>query len=399
MYYINASSTRPTSILRLFAGLILTARTEAQVATYEPPRPSTASSITSVTSSHLANLIEPLIAAIDEETTYPEDVFQATVCLGWIHWELRDFTLAATQMPKDIAAFIAEEDEASPKSSIPTWVHVCAMKGAYIKGTPPCIACLEVCSTKTGFALEKAQEKTITGSNDALDIYKSMIPFLSSLPISLGSYSPEFRVWTERMLSRMVAVSMKFSPLGAWVDFESMLQMFHLWMSLFRFTPSNPKLPIAYEPPQKSPPLVELGLEVDYSRWDVWMSYYDTLSEILRRGYIYSPAYTEGIPDILQSREGLSDDEFITVRLQQRAEIKKVENSIEAKLLDETRFPKSNERNSRVERWVDAVMQNWRIMCGPTWQDAELGAGGKNAIARGVLDVSVTCLSCSLLPY
>jgi hypothetical protein len=349
--------------------------------------------VTSATPSGLAKLVEPLLAAIEEETTYPEDVFQATVCLGWIHWELQDFSLAATQMPKDIAAYIDEDDEESRTDSIPSWVHVCAVKGAYIKGTL-CSNCASSKHThsKLGFALEKTREKTAGASSEALDMYKSMIPFLASLPIPLGSYSPEFRVWTERMLSRMVAVSMKFSPLGEWVDFESMLQMFHLWMSLFRFTPSNPKLPIAYEPPQKSPPLVELGLEVDYSRWDVWMSYYDTLSEILRRGYVYSPAYTEGTPDILQSREGLSDDEFITVRLQQRTEIKKVENSIEAKLMDETRFPKSNERNSRVERWVDAVMLNWRIMCGPTWQDEELGEGGKNAIARGVLDVSVKFL-------
>jgi hypothetical protein len=76
-----------------------------------------------------------LLAAIDEETTYPEDVFQATVCLGWIHWELREFALAATRMPKDIAAYIADEDEeTSSTEPTPTWVHVCAMKGAYIKG-------------------------------------------------------------------------------------------------------------------------------------------------------------------------------------------------------------------------------------------------------------------------
>jgi hypothetical protein len=68
-----------------------------------------------------------------------------------------------------------------------------------------------------------------------------------------------------------------------------------------------------------------------------------------------------------------------------------VESSMEAKLLDETRFPRANERNERVEKWIDAVMQNWRIMCGPTWQEAELGEGGKNALARGVLDVSLLC--------
>jgi hypothetical protein len=241
--------------------------------------------------------------------------------------------------------------------------------------------------SRLGFAQEKLQAKG-GASNEALDIYKSVLPYLNSLPLSLGSYSPEFRVWTERMLSRMVAVTMKYRPLGEWVDLESMLQMFHLWMSLFRFTPTNPKLPIAYEPPQRTPSLVELGLEVDYSRWDVWMAYYETLSEILHRGYLYSPEYTEASPMILHSRDGLTDEEYLSVRLQQRAEVKKVEASIETKLLDETRFPRANERNSRVERWVDAVILNWRIMCGPTWQDDELGEGGKNAIARGVLDVS-----------
>jgi hypothetical protein len=190
----------------------------------------------------------------------------------------------------------------------------------------------------------------------------------------------------------MVAVAIKSKPLGETMDLESMLQMFHLWMSLFRYTPVNPKLPVPYEPPRQAPSLVELGTEVDYSRWDVWMAYYETLSEILRLGYIYSPSYTETKPEILFTRDSLSDEVYLDVRLQQRAEIKKVEASIEAKLLEETRFPKANERNSRVERWVDAVVQNWRIMCGPSWQDEELGEGGKNAIARGILDVrSLLC--------
>jgi len=239
----------------------------------------------------------------------------------------------------------------------------------------------------TGFA----QEKTATPAV-ALATYTSLIPFLVTIPNSLGSGSPEFRVWTERALSRMVAVSIKPKPLGEMMDLESMLQMFHLWLSLFRCTPVNPKLPVPYEPTRQAPPLVELGTEVDYSRWDVWMAYYETLSEILRLGYCYSPNYTDKNPQILFTREPLSDEEYLNVRLQQRAELKKVEASIEAKLLEETRFPKANERNSRVERWVDAVVQNWRIMCGPSWQDEELGEGGKNAIARGILDVGLFTL-------
>lgn len=181
----------------------------------------------------------------------------------------------------------------------------------------------------------------------------------------------------------MVAVAIKQKPLGETMDFEAMLRMFHLWRSLFRYTPVEPMSETA----RKVPSTVDLGTEVDYSRWDVWMAYYETLSEILRIGYCYSPTYTEKKPQILFTREPLSDEEYLRVRLRQRAELKKVESSIEAKLLEETRFPKANERNSRVERWVDAVVQNWRIMCGPSWQDEELGEGGKNAIARGILDV------------
>lgn len=213
------------------------------------------------------------------------------------------------------------------------------------------------------------------------------MPFLTAIPSSLGSGSPEFRVWTERALSRMVAVTIKPRPLGEIMDLEFMLRMFHLWLSLFRYTPANSKLPVTHEPARQVPSMVELGTEVDYSRWDVWMAYYETLSEILRLGYCYSPSYTEKKPQIIFTPETLSDEEYLNVRLQQRAELKMVESSIETKLLDETRFPKANERNSRVERWVDAVVQNWRIMCGPSWQDEELGEGGKNAIARGILDV------------
>jgi hypothetical protein len=119
------------------------------------------------------------------------------------------------------------------------------------------------------------------------------------------------------------------------------------------------------------------------------MAYYDTLSYILRNGLVYSPSYSESTPLIVTSRFGISDEDFLKVRLRQRTELKMVESSMEIKLLEETRFPKANERNERVEKWIDTVMQNWRIMCGPTWQDAELGEGGKNALARGVLDVSL----------
>jgi hypothetical protein len=79
------------------------------------------------------------------------------------------------------------------------------MKGAYIKGF--------------------SQEKT-AGANDGRETYRSIIPFLALQPLSLGSYGSEFRLWSERMLSRMVAVSMKSKSLGEWMDLELMLLMY-----------------------------------------------------------------------------------------------------------------------------------------------------------------------------
>lgn len=347
------------------AGLVLTAQTEAQIAEYVPSdRPATAATTGSVHSTGLARLIPPLLSAIDAETTHPEDAFQAAVCLGWIHWVLHEPQLAVARLPKDIMTTVMQLSEGPHQSK--AWIQVCAVKCAYIKGF--------------------SQEKT-SSLNEGRETYRSMIPFLALQPLSLGSYSSEFRLWSERMLSRMVAVSMKTKPLGDWMDLESMLLMFHLWISLFRMTPTDSKPLAAFDSARKTPSIVELGNEVDYSKWDVWMAYYETLSEVLLRGFMFSPLYADKKPELLYSREGLSDDEYLACKLKQRTEIKWVEASIESKLLEETRFPKATERNSRVEKWVDAVMQNWQILCGPTWRDEELGEGGKNAIARGVLDV------------
>lgn len=275
---------------------------------------------------------------------------------------LREPGLAAARLPKNIGQSMLDYNATSTYS--PQWIQVCGVKAAYIRG----------------FGQEK-----INNLDDALETYTSMLPYLSSMP-SLGRMGPEFRLWCERLLTRMVALAMSF-PHGERLDLDRALQMFHLWTSLFQLAPPAQKLPMLHEIHAQAPPMVELGSEVLYSRWDVWMDYYNTLSYILKKGFVYSPSYSEAIPLVIHSRMGISDEDFLRVRLRQRAELKKVEASMETKLLEETKFPKANERNQRVEKWVDVVMQNWRIMCGPTWQDAELGEGGKNALARGVLDI------------
>ena len=270
--------------------------------------------------------------------------------------------LATARLPKSIGQSVLDLQSADTQS--PSWIQVCGVKAAYIYG----------------FSKEKTDK-----ADEALETYTSMLQFLSSLP-SLGSVGLEFRLWCERLLTRTVALAMSALP-GDRMDLDRTLQLFHLWASLFRLATPPQNLQIPSEQQPRAPQLPELGSEVLYSRWDVWTGYYRTLSFILKKGYIYSPSYSEATPLIINSRFGISGDDFLKVRLKQRAELKKVEASMETKLLAETRFPKANERNQRVEKWVDAVMQNWRIMCGPTWRDAELGEGGKNALARGVLDI------------
>lgn len=82
-------------------------------------------------------------------------------------------------------------------------------------------------------------------------------------------------------------------------------------------------------------------------------------------------------------------NQSVATRMLQRAELKRVETTYEGLMLQEIRFPKAEEVNEEVEEWVEQVMQNWRVFCGPTWHDEELGEGGQATAGRTVLDVSL----------
>ena len=80
---------------------------------------------------------------------------------------------------------------------------------------------------------------------------------------------------------------------------------------------------------------------------------------------------------------------------QQGLELKKVEATYESILLKESKFPRADQANSHIESWVDQVMANWSVMCGDTWQNEDLGEGGKASLGRGVLEVGrfLECLT------
>ena len=126
-------------------------------------------------------------------------------------------------------------------------------------------------------------------------------------------------------------------------------------------------------------PAVKQGLapsEIPYSdsidqpsRTSIWKAYYAFLTVVLQDGLPYT-APSNGPP-----------------RPQLASELRRVESICEGNLLREIKFPTASSDNSQVEDWVEQVIRNWEVLCGPRWQDEDLGEGGQNAVGRNVLDV------------
>lgn len=111
---------------RRHLGLVLTAQTERRVADISG-RPTTSSFATV-----LSQLVPPLQAAVENEKTFNEDVFQAQICLGWIHSTVGNPALALSALPP---TFDQASDRLSRDGGITArWTHVCIVKGAYLRG-------------------------------------------------------------------------------------------------------------------------------------------------------------------------------------------------------------------------------------------------------------------------
>lgn len=118
------------------------------------------------------------------------------------------------------------------------------------------------------------------------------------------------------------------------------------------------------------------------SRRLAWKSYYDTLSTTIH----HDLPYEAGTVQTTSEKPAIQDR--TASRLQQRAELKRVETIYENLLIKETHFPKASESNREIEVWVESVISNWRVLCGASWTDNDLGEGGKEGVGRSVIDVS-----------
>ncbi|RII10035.1 hypothetical protein CUC08_Gglean006025 [Alternaria sp. MG1] len=320
--------------------LTLTARSDAQIATHSSQRPSTASSTAST--GDLSNIIPTLLATIEEDGTQGQDTFQANVCLAWAHYVLGEPGQAVARLPQDFGAMATQLSGES--GTLSGWSKVCLVKGTYLKGS----------------GLEK------TGAIDeAVTTYSSMIPWLSS-NTTPNTESAQFKMWGEQSLVRLCRLSDQSAGTSEKINASDALRTYRYWAKFWDATSKNAAS--------------DTGSSALYRRL-AWKAYYDSLSTILRYDLAYKPDST---PIIQEKPTPTAQSD---ARLRQRAELKRVEAVYENLLIRETKFPKASETNHEVEAWVDSVMDNWRLLCGPSWSNDDLGEGGKEGVARGVLDI------------
>ncbi|KAH8645596.1 hypothetical protein BGZ60DRAFT_535876 [Tricladium varicosporioides] len=301
----------------------------------ETARPSTANSAHSNT---ITRYIPLLLEAIEKERGFVEDEFQASVCLGWIHWQLGEPALAASRLPKSIEEEFSQLDGTSKESA--KWTRVCALKASYMKGTS---------QIRTGAVAE------------ALETFESALPILSTVAPTTRS-DKELWNWTELYLTGFCMLSSHAikSKISSILETET-LSAFRAWG---KFWESQAPAPAGGRAPS-----------ADVPRRRVWREYYITLSDLLQQELPFpttalTTAYAE-----------------TSTRLQQRAELKRVEAKYETLLLSEVEFPKAQEASEEVEAFVEISIQNWRILCGSSWKEHDLGEGGSEAVSRGLLDI------------
>jgi tetratricopeptide (TPR) repeat protein len=246
--------------------------------------------------------------------------------------------LAASRLPESIEGEFAQFDGTNKESA--EWTKVCALKASYIKGDA---------QRKMGKVAE------------ALETFESALPILSSISTPPQLNKKELMSWSELLLTGFCMTSSHALRTKATPMLETDT------LSAFR----------AYAKFWDSASVRSGGrvLNAGASRREVWKEYYITLSEILQQHLPFpttalTTAYAEA-----------------STRLQQRAELKRVETNYETLLLSEVDFPKAEEPSEEVEAFVQLAMQNWRIFCGNTWQESDLGEGGAEAVSRGILDL------------
>ena len=212
---------------------------------------------------------------------------------------------------------------------------------------------------------------------EAAQTYEAALPYL------LKSPSKEAKAWTERVLTRFCLLSkpsLDGEKDGPSHDIPTAISLtaFRAWAEFWDWEGG----------PLTGPsPLDDPHLGTDLRRRQIWKAYYSAISSILQKNHAYPPINPKSRA-WLHNHSGLETQEKLNLlESQQYSELRSVETCYENIMLQEIAFPEANEVNFEVEIWVDQVMENWHVLCGPRWNDGNLGLGNQEAIGRTVLDV------------
>ncbi|CCC05931.1 hypothetical protein SMACR_00146 [Sordaria macrospora] len=284
----------------------------------------------------VAGHIPNLITAIENETQHPQESFQAKVCLGWLHWVMKDYPIALVRLPKN---FDLEYPQCDNLDALSEWTKVCALKSAYLRAN--CLA--------------------RDGQRDmAMGAFEAALPSLSSVwTTKLARH--QLRYWAELFLTEYcMLASQAIRENDELLSDPNCLASFRTWNKYWASAKGQP-LAGGY------------GFRGSVPRRKVWSEYYHVLSELLQRDLPFPTGYSEPSNDS-------------SARSQLRAELKKAEIILQGLLYTETKFPRADEQRTEVEQFVDRVMQNWIILNGHGWKEQDLGKGGRDTLSHGTLD-------------
>ncbi|KAK5046226.1 hypothetical protein LTR84_008369 [Exophiala bonariae] len=258
-----------------------------------------------------------------------EEGLQGKSCLLWARW-------IGTQQKGSITPGLGFEPSRAAADASSTWTKICVVKAVYIQG------------------MLLSHDGRAKQSND---LFQTILPWLDSNR-SLVVSTPQLLYWAQQLLGRVAlgtnppdsASSAEFNDIS---DFR--LQAFRHWAVLT--VKNKPVASSSYG-----------NTRGHLSNLAMWRAYYRFVS------------------GVLHGQPGAA--EYVTITPSDLAvEIRRVETSYESELLRHVQFPKATESNKPVEDWVEEVVSNWQILCGPDWTESDLGQGGRNSFGRNVVDI------------
>ena len=316
--------------------MTVAARCTAQIA-LASHRPTTTSSSTATGNHSFAELTPTLRDAKTTGDAPAEDVLAARLCLAEILWLQQDYDGVLDALER-----VHEPVGAQDGCSALGWLEVCEIKTVIFRAT----------------ALGAKQE-----------IEKARQLYLASANRTPGSRTSELRRWTEQLLARSCMFMHKTKTTSI-RDLSEQLTCFSAWSSFWQRAP-----------------LTTVGHHerMEISRRKVWKAYLDLMSHILGHNLVYNPASCCSSDKLQLASRSMSDSDWQASRQRQQATFRHVEATYESFLLEETEFPTASRMNLDVEEWAEQVTNNWKILHGPEWTDAELGQG-KDRLGHDVLD-------------